>query len=154
VPRYHERLTVPWWWWLAGPLLAGLFAAEIFLGAPGLATYLPYLLLLPTTLYGLWWLGRIRIAVTDSDLLVDDARLPLRHVAAVNVLDPLAKRDLLGPNAEPYAFVIQRPWIGGAVQVILDDPADSTPYWLISTRHAGRLAAALRSPASAPPAGP
>jgi hypothetical protein len=143
VPRYRERLTVPWWWWLAAVLLAALFAAEVFLGAPGSATFLPYLILIPLALGGLWWAGRIRIAVTDEELRVDDARLPLRHVAAATALDPLAARDLLGPTAEPYAFVVQRPWIGGAVQVLLDDPADPTPYWVVSTRHPQRLAAAL-----------
>jgi hypothetical protein len=145
VARYHERLTVPWWWWLAAPAFAALFAAEIFLGAPGVATWVPYLILVPLTLFGLWWLGRIRIAVTDTELVVDDARLPLRFIAGVVALDGLTKRDLLGPNAEPYAFVIQRPWIAGAVQVWLNDPADPTPYWVISSRRPDRLAEALAS---------
>jgi len=72
-----------------------------------------------------------------SDL---DARLPLSCVREVMVLDPLAKRDLLGPNAEQYAFVIQRPWVAGAVQIILADPTDPTPYWLISSRRPAELA--------------
>jgi hypothetical protein len=148
---YRERLSVPLWWWLAAPLLAGLFAAEVFLGAPGSWTYLPYGLLVPLVLGGMWWLGRIRIAVTDSEFVVDDARLPLAVVRAAVVVDPLAKGDLLGPNAEAYAFVIQRPWVGGAVQVFLDDPADPTPYWLISSRRPADLVAAL-TPSSRPPA--
>jgi hypothetical protein len=141
--RYRERLSVPWWWWLAAIGLTALLAAEVFLGAPGVATYLPYLVLLPVVLAGLWWLGRIRIEVTDEEFVVDDARLPLRYIAAVFELDGLAKRDLLGPAAEPYAFVIQRPWLPGAVRVVLDDPADPTPYWLISTRAPAELRAAL-----------
>jgi hypothetical protein len=55
------------------------------------------------------------------------------------------KRDLLGPYADPEAFVVQRPWISGAVQVRVADDADPTPYWLISTRNPERLAAALSS---------
>jgi hypothetical protein len=142
---YRERLTVPLWWWLVAPGLAALFAAEVFLGAPGLATALPYVLLIPAVVVGLWWLGRIRIAVTDDELIVDDARLPLRYVAAVTPLTPLETRDLLGPNAERYAFVIQRPWVRGAIRVDLADPADPTPYWLISSRHPAELAKALSS---------
>jgi hypothetical protein len=149
MPRYHERLAVPWWWWLATVLVTALLAAEVFLGAPGLATYLPYAVLVPAVLYGVWWLGRIRIVVTDTDLHVDDARLPLHLIADVVPLGPLRKRDLLGPAAEPYAFVIQRPWIADAVQVVLDDPADPTPYWLVSTRDpAGLRAAVLASTAA------
>jgi hypothetical protein len=146
VPVFHERLAVPWWWWLSAVLLAGLLGAEVFLGAPGALTYLPYALLLPAVLWGLWWLGRIRITVTDEEFVVDDARLPLRHIATVVELDPLARGDLLGPAAEPYAFVIQRPWVSGAVQVVLDDPADPTPYWVISTRRPAELRRALVRP--------
>jgi len=140
---YRERLTVAWWLWLPALGLAALLAAEVYLGAPGGATWIPYLVLLPVTVVGLWWLGRIRVAVTDDELLVDDARLPLRFVAGATVLDANAKRDLLGPHAEPYAFVIQRPWIGRAVQVRLNDPADPTPYWIISSRHPEELAQAI-----------
>jgi hypothetical protein len=149
VPAYRERLTVPWWWWLTAPALAALLAAEVYLGVPGAATWIPYLVLLPGTLAGLWWLGRIRIAVNGSELVVDDARLPLRFVAAVVALDRVAKRDLLGPNADTQAFVVQRPWIPCGVQVLLNDPADPTPYWVISSRHPGELAKALSADVAA-----
>jgi len=150
---YRERLSVPWWWWLAALALAGMMAAEIFLGRPGLLTYLPYAVLVPAVLFGLWRLGRIDITVDDTELRVDDARLPREFVAEVVPLDANARRDLLGPHADPLAFVIQRPWIGGAVQVVLDDPDDPTPYWVISSRRPGRLAAAL-APGSAGPSAP
>ncbi len=142
---YRERLSVPIWWWLAAPGLAALLAAELFMGAPGLATALPYVVFLPAVVVGLWWVGRIRVAVTAEELIVDDARLPLRHVARVTPLNPLETRDLLGPNAEQYAFVIQRPWISGAVRVDLADPADPTPYWLVSSRQPARLVAAIEA---------
>jgi hypothetical protein len=150
-PRYTERLTVAWWLWSPAIALVALLAIEVYLVGPGLATWVPYLVLLPFATVVLWRLGRIRVTVQDDELLVDDARLPLRFVSAAKVLDANAKRDLLGPYAEPYAFVIQRPWIGGAVQVHLADPADPTPYWLVSTRHPERLAEAISRPRS--PAG-
>ena len=142
-PRYTERLTVAWWLWLPAIALVGLLAFEVYLLGPSLATFLPYLVLLPFATVVLWRLGRIRVAVQDDELFVDDARLPLRFVADATVLDAVAKRDVLGPYAKPYAFVIQRPWIAGAVQVHLDDPADPTPYWIVSSRHPAELAAAL-----------
>jgi hypothetical protein len=103
--------------------------------------------MVPAPAAGLWWLGRIRVAVRAGELLVDDARLPLRFVADAVPLTDAGRRDLLGPHADPLGFVVQRPWIPTAVQVVLDDPADPTPYWLVSTRHPDRLAAALRSTA-------
>jgi hypothetical protein len=134
---------VPWWWWLAALALAALLAAEVWLGAPGLRAWLPFALLLPLAVAGLWWLGRIRVSVAGSELWVDDAHLPVRFVADAIPIDARGKRELLGVGADPLGFVVQRPWIAGAVQVLLDDPADPTPYWVISSRRPTELAAAV-----------
>jgi Protein of unknown function (DUF3093) len=143
--RYAERLRVPWWLWLPALGFATLLAAEVYLGAPGVWTWVPYVILLPATVAGLWWLGRLRVAVEDGELRVDDARLPVRYVAGVTVLGVDERRVLLSTAAHPYAFVVQRPWVRGAVQVHLDDPADPTPYWVVSSRRPAALASALLS---------
>ncbi|SCG52880.1 Protein of unknown function [Micromonospora rifamycinica] len=113
------------------------------MGAGGVRAWLPFVLLLPATLAGLWWLGRVRVAVDDAELRVDDARLPVRYVADAVPLDAEGRREVLGVGADPLAFVVQRPWIGGAVQVVLDDPDDPTPFWVVSSRRPTELAAAL-----------
>ena len=84
---YTERLDLPWWLWLAGLVAAALLAVEIWMGTSGVRAWLPFAVLLPLTAAGLWWLGRIRVAVTDAELRVDDARLPVRFVADVVPLD-------------------------------------------------------------------
>ncbi|MEU8085449.1 DUF3093 domain-containing protein [Micromonospora sp. NPDC049101] len=142
-PAYTERLDLPWWLWLAGLVAAALLAVEIWMGADGVRAWLPFAVLLPLAAAGMWWLGRIRVAVVDSELRVDDARLPVRFVADVIPLDVAGRREVLGVGADPLAFVVQRPWIGGAVQVVLDDPADPTPFWVVSTRHPVELAEAV-----------
>ncbi|GIH13784.1 DUF3093 domain-containing protein [Rugosimonospora africana] len=141
--RYAERLIVPWWLWLIALALAAMLSAEVYLGAPGLATWVPYLILLPLTVLGLAAAGRIRVAVEGGELRVDDARLPVRFVSEVGVLDAAARREALGPNADRYAFVVQRPWVPRAVLVVLNDPEDPTPYWVISARRPERVAKAL-----------
>jgi hypothetical protein len=143
--RYAERLFVPWWLWLVALALAALAAAEIYLGAPGAPVLVPYLVLLPLTVLGLVLLGRIRVGVWDGELRVDDAHLPVRYIASVGVLSAEEKREALGPHADPYAFVVQRPWVRAAVLVLLDDPADPTPYWVVSARRPERFVAALRA---------
>lgn len=140
---YTERLDLPWWLWLIGLIAAALLAVEIWMGGSGVRAWLPFAVLLPLTAAGLWWLGRIRVGVADSELRVDDARLPVRFVADVVPLDVAGRREVLGVGADPLAFVVQRPWIGGAVQVVLDDPADPTPFWVVSTRHPVELAEAV-----------
>ncbi|MFU8871377.1 DUF3093 domain-containing protein [Micromonospora sp. SL4-19] len=142
-PEYAERLRLPWWAWPAGLAFTGLLAAELWMGAAGVRAWLPFVLLLPATVAVLGWLGRIRVAVRDGELRVDDARLPVRYVSDVVPLDAAGRREVLGVGSDPLAFVVQRPWIGGAVQVVLDDPADPTPFWVVSTRRPVELAAAI-----------
>lgn len=157
--RYDERLTVPWYWWPPTLAVVGLVAAQLGLGIAMVEAWLPAAVLLPATAVALWWLGRLRVAVVGGDgpggeLIVDDARLPLRHVADAIPVDAAGRRELLGPGADPLAFVIQRPWIRGTVQVVLDDPADPTPYWLVSAPDPERLVVALTAAGRPGPAGP
>lgn len=140
---YAERLYVPWWVWPAALFAALLLAVEIWMGGPGLRAWLPFAVLPPLTVALLVWLGRLRVAVTADEFQVDDARLPLSVIADVVALDADGKREVLGVGHHPLAFVVQRPWVRGAVQVVLDDPADPTPFWVVSTRHPVELATVL-----------
>lgn len=144
--EHHERLYVPWWWWPFGALVAGLLAAEVHMGAPGLLAWLPYVLLLPLAGAVLLRLGWLRVAVTDGELRVGEAHLPLSLVARTAVVPRTATRAALGRQLDPMAFVEHRSWAGSMLLVVLDDPADPTPYWLVSTRHPERLAAAIGAP--------
>ena len=134
---------MPWWSWPPALLVGAVLAAEIWMGAGGLRAWVPFAVVLPLTVALMLWLSRIRVAVTDTELRVDDARLPVDVITNVVALDADGKREVLGVGAHPLAFVVQRPWIGGAVQVLLDDPADPTPYWVISTRNPVELATVL-----------
>jgi hypothetical protein len=142
-PVYAERLTVSWWMWPLALAFGALLAMEIWMGNDGSRAWLPFVVLLPLTAALLWWAGRIRVVVRGDEFQVDDARLPLSFVADVVALDADGRREVLGVGAHPLAFVVQRPWVGGAVQVLLDDPADPTPYWVVSTRRPVELATAL-----------
>lgn len=142
-PAYIERLRVPWWAWPLGLAGAALLAVEVWMGAGGVRAWLPFAVLVPLALAVLVWLGRIRVAVTADEFQVDDARLPLAVIADVVALDADGKREVLGVGSHPLAFVVQRPWVRGAVQVVLDDPADPTPFWVVSSRHPVELATAL-----------
>jgi hypothetical protein len=146
--RYRERLWVAWWAWPVALATAAFFAAELGIGAAALRHPLTYVVVCGAVALGLAALGRIRIMVDGSELRVDDARLPLDVIADVRAVDAATRRDLLGRDADPLAFVIQRPWIPGGVRIDLDDPTDPTPYWYVSSRQPERLAAALRQASS------
>lgn len=98
-------------------------------------------------------LGGTRIRVVDAELWAGDARLPLRFAEDIRALPAADKRYVLGPDGDPAAFLLHRAWIPGAVYLRLNDPADPTPYWLVSTRHPDRLAAAMRAVRPGPAVG-
>ncbi|WP_229069266.1 DUF3093 domain-containing protein [Actinoplanes sp. DH11] len=140
---HQERLSVPWWAWPTALVSGAILATELAIGLPGIPGWLPYAVFLPLSLLLLLPLNRLKVAVTATEFQVDDARLPVEVISDVVALDAAGKREVLGVGAHPYAFVVQRPWIGTAVQVLLDDPADPTPYWVVSTRKPVQLATVL-----------
>nr|WP_221378757.1 DUF3093 domain-containing protein [Actinoplanes polyasparticus] len=144
-PAYAERLHLTWWIWPVMLLVVAILAVEVLLGFPDMPAWAPFAVLVPLAVAGMIWTSRIRVAVIDDEFQVDDARLPLEFVQDVVALDAEGKREALGVGAHPLAFVVQRPWIGPAVQVLLNDPDDPTPYWIVSTRHPVELATALLS---------
>ncbi len=89
-----------------------------------------------TQALGTWWLllARGRITVDDDDLVAGRARLPLEFVGAAVALDADETRYTAGVGADARAFLLLRASAPTAVKVVLDDPADPTPYWLISTK--------------------
>jgi hypothetical protein len=146
---YRERLTVSWWAWPAALAIGAFLATELAIGDVALRSGWTYAVTAAVVVAGLLIVGRIPVSVGAGELRVDDARLPLSAIGSVTVLDAAARRDLLGLDAHPLAFVIQRPWIPGGVRIDLDDPDDPTPYWYVSSRHPQRLADALTSSGAA-----
>jgi hypothetical protein len=145
--KHSERLYVPWWNWPLPLVMAGLLAAEIDMGYPGVRAWLPYVVMLPLVVALMITLGRTRVRVTGGDepeLWVGDAHLPLRYAGEVEVIDKQHKRKALGQDADPAAFVLHRGWVGPVVRVRLTDPEDPTPYWLFSTRNPEAVAELLR----------
>jgi hypothetical protein len=144
---YDERLAVPWWGWPATLAVSVLLAAQLHSGQPGALAVAPYVVV-PVLLIGtLLVLSRDRVRVAGGVLHVRGARLPVEVVGGVAALDREQTRRVRGPLADPRAYVVTRPWLPCAVRVVLDDPADDTPYWLVGTRRPQELAAALEAAA-------
>ena len=141
--RHSERLYVPWWNWPLPLIGAGLIAATIHLGYPGLRAWVPYLVLITLMAAILVQLGRAKVEVADGELRVGKAHLPLQFVGQVEVIGSAAKRKALGPELDPAAYVLHRGWVGPVLRVRLTDPEDSTPYWVFSTRKPKVLAELL-----------
>jgi hypothetical protein len=144
-PAYTERLYVTWYWWLLPLVAAGLLAAEVHLGYPGVRAWLPYVILLPVTALLIFRAGRVLVRVADGELRVGVAHVPLEFVGEIQVVGPKQKRAALGPHLDPAAFVLHRGWVGPLVRVEITDPDDPKPYWVFSSRHPEKLAEAIRA---------
>jgi hypothetical protein len=140
---FDERLSVPWWWYPPVVGLGVLLGAEVHMGYPGLRAWIGYAVIVPLVVGVLVRMGRARVRVDDSELQAGSARLPLRFVGRVEVVERANKQAALGPELDPSAFVLHRGWVGHMVRIEVTDPADPTPYWIISVRDPEALCAAL-----------
>jgi hypothetical protein len=144
---FRERLTVPIIWWV----LAGLFALSVLLAVGaylgpvwGIGTSVATLLV-AATIFGY---ASLVISVSGKETHVGRASIEHAYVADCRALDADQTRRRAGVEADARAHLVLRPYIKTAVEITLDDPDDPVPYWLVSTRHPQRLAAALQDAAS------
>lgn len=85
------------------------------------------------------------ITVADGELKIGRAHIPLQYCGTVEVI---AKKDFVRArtrDADPAAFFALTFWISEGIKVEITDERDPTPYWLISTKRAQALQAALKS---------
>src|SRR5262249_11500195 len=119
-------------------------------GVPALPNWVPFAVLLPIAAAVLLWFGRIDVSVIggssgETELRVGAAHVPVSVIARSAEGPKTAKSAALGRQLDPAAYVVHRAWVGPMVLLILDDPDDPTPYWLVSCRHPDKVLAALRT---------
>jgi DUF3093 family protein len=142
---YHESLRTPWWWYLVAVGVAGLLAGEFHISGLHLTDWIPFGTLIPLSIAIVWSLGHNSLEISDGELRVRGAHLPLTYVSGAVALDAATLRRVVGREGDPAAFVSIRPWIGGGVQLWIDDEDDPTPYWVVSSRRPDRVVAAIRA---------
>ncbi|EGD53972.1 DUF3093 domain-containing protein [Gordonia neofelifaecis] len=143
--RYRERLIVPWWWWLAGLAVTAIFGYEVQLAAYRQPwSIVAYPIIAGLIAWGLYSMGRTPVRVdADGALHAGKAMLPGEVIARGAVVSAAQRSAAMGRQLDPAAFVLHRTWVKTMVLVVLDDPDDPTPYWLISTREPAQVLAAL-----------
>lgn len=142
--RYRERLIpgVPAWLVVVAMTAAFGIAFGAALGA--VVGWFTFVLLIGLAI-GLMVGTAPSIEVTDDDLRVGRARVARRHIALVAALDAEAARDARGPHADARQYLVLRATAAQtAVRIVLDDPEDPHPSWLVTTRHPQEFAAALQ----------
>ncbi|WP_029287751.1 DUF3093 domain-containing protein [Cellulomonas sp. HZM] len=140
-PAFRERL------WL-GPLgWGGIVLLALTLGVAAVPVDLR--LAVGVTVAALAGLAALTLATTtlvevrDGELRAGPAHIPLALLGTARVLDAAGTRAELGPGLDARAYLCVRGWIHSGVRVELADPADPTPYWVVSSRRPVELARAL-----------
>ena len=110
-------------------------------GVPALPNWLPFVVLLPVAALVLSVArqdrsARGRRSAGRGDRIVGRRGAPAGQCHLPHAEVPRsAKSAALGRQLDPAAYVVHRAWVGPMVLLVLDDPDDPTPYWLVSCRH-------------------
>ena len=150
---YHERLGVPLRWWVQGTMLVASLWLAVIVATPDEVAWLVTavaMLLLGASLLAY---GGVRLTVAEGVFRAGRAHIEGHHLGAVEALDAEQTRRTAGPEADARAYLVLRPYLKRAVKVQITDPADPTPYWLVSSRRPEELAGALSLLAGRSPRG-
>jgi hypothetical protein len=141
MPDYRERLWPTPWIYISSLLL---IPASILVLAPvslpaGIATGIVLYLAVAGSLS----LTAPVIEVADGRLRAGRAQIPLEQTGEAYGADGDAARIERGTGLDVRAFLVIRGWVHGVTRIPVTDPADPTPYWLVSSRRPDELAAAI-----------
>jgi hypothetical protein len=136
--RYTESLTLTWPFHIALlillPMGFGMIAPLSIVGGV-ISAGLFY-----STALVIFVVRAPRIVVTDTTLRAGRATIERRFLGAVRTVSE-AERPAAISDARTWKLL--RAWIPTGVLISLNDPADPTPSWYVTTRRPDKLAAAL-----------
>lgn len=142
---YDERLHAPLRWWVQGTMLVASLWLATVVALPAIVSWIVTGTAMALLAALLLSYGAARVTVADGTFRAGRARIAGHHLGTVVPLDAEGTRRTGGVEADARAFLLLRPYLKRSVKVEVADPADPTPYWLVSTRHPDELARALVS---------
>lgn len=145
---YRERQWVPWYWWFMAAFVVAISTATVSLNRGIMWVIIPAILLSAIAVWVLvTWSNTVVQVEQDADgtrwLTVKGAQLPSDVVSRSTAVPATARRNALGPQLDPAAFLVTHGWVPEHVMLVLDDPEDPTPYWLIGSTNPEKLLAAF-----------
>ena len=144
---YRERLWPSVWLYLATALI---IPASLLVFLPiNLAVGIIAAIVLYLVVVGFLLAQSPVIAVTGMELIAGRARLPLSVISGADAFHGDEAQLERGQRLDARAWLLLRGWVGPVLRIQLNDPADPTPYWLVSTRRPEELAAALKGETAA-----
>lgn len=140
--KFKERTPWPIWLWLFLLFLAATLALAFW---AALGTRWGWLSAL-FQLLGLIYLSQrslLEIEISEGQLFVNKARIEIKYLGKIEILSADQMRQWRGPLSDPAGYMALRFWISTGVKIEVNDPRDKAPYWLLSSKKAQPLVAAL-----------
>jgi len=88
----------------------------------------------------LWWgswavlaLFSPTVSADSSGFRAGKASISWEHIGSIEAIPQGQFRNTIGVDLDARAWLVIRPWVGTAVKVVVNDPDDPTPYWVVST---------------------
>lgn len=141
MPIYSERLWPSPWLFISGLLF--IPAVMIVFSPISISLAIPVSIGVFAAYIGFLVATTARITVTESSLQAGRAQIERKFIGEVEIAEYSRMRKLISTESDARAFLVIRSWMQRAVVVYVNDQADPTPYWLISTRRPEQLRDAL-----------
>ncbi|GAA2460843.1 DUF3093 domain-containing protein [Agromyces soli] len=141
MPVYREKLWPTPWIYIVSLLLVPssiLVLAPVSMPAGIITGIVLYLAVI-----GALSLTSPTVEVRDGRLRAGRAEIELAHTGEAVAAEDAAARAERGTGLDARAFLVIRGWVQPVVRIPIIDPADPTPYWLVSSRRPKELAAAI-----------
>lgn len=137
---YQERQWVPWHWWLIALAAVTIGTGQLALNRNLWWFAVPFLVIAALVAWVLiHWSATVIRVERDTDgtrwLVAGSAQLPADVVSRSLAVPKSAKRNAMGPQLDPAAFLVTHSWVPHLVMLVLDDENDPTPYWLVSSKN-------------------
>ncbi|MGF9755533.1 DUF3093 domain-containing protein [Microvirga sp. 0TCS3.31] len=142
---YAERLTVPLRWWAQGTMFVATLWLAVLAATPEVFAWSVTAVAMAVLVALFVSYGRPKVSVDGTTFRAGRAHIPLELVGPVTALDADGVRRQAGVEADARAYLLLRPYLKRGVRVDIADPADPTPYWLISSRRPDALVSALQA---------
>lgn len=149
MPEYREKLWPTPWVFLVTALVV---PASILVFAP---ISLPVGIVTGIVLYAgcvlLLTIASPVVRVADGVFTAGPAQIPTDLLGDAEAYEGAEATRQRGTSLDARAWLLIRGWVQPVVRIPVIDPNDRAPYWLVSSRHPQKLAAAInrsRRPAS------
>lgn len=85
-------------------------------------------------------LGAPTLVLSKESLSIGKVQIPTQYISGISAIPASNQQSEKGPKLHPAAYVRFQAGVKGLLKIELNDPADPTPYWLISSRNPELLA--------------